>query len=217
MSLFSFCHWIFFLFFFSRLALVSSNTPGDRGNVTHKWLVQPAVSMNASHHSLSPAARLLIWWWWWRLFNISFLFLSRRDRNRLKTIHKHKDILPQLLWNCFVFWAVSVIFSGEIQSVRGGRLCVSFVCRWETDSSHTNTQHKKKKKPFFFFLFLLFCWPQAERDRFNRLFKNPCLSFPSKRKEEEKRQATTILLLLPPPPLLRLYRLLRLPNACVRD
>lgn len=208
------------LFFFSRLALVSSNTPGDRGNVTHKWLVQPAVSMNASHHSLSLLPPDC-------LFDdddedclTSLFSLSRRDRNRLKTIHKTKTFFapaPLKLFFFFFFWAVSVIFSGEIQSVRGGRLCVSFVCRWETDSSHTNTQHKKKKKPFFFFLFLLFCWPQAERDRFNRLFKNPCLSFPSKRKEEEKRQATTILLLLPPPPLLRLYRLLRLPNACVRD
>jgi hypothetical protein len=126
MSLSLSCHWIFFYFSFlashwwaaTRRGIVGMLRISDSFSRPYQWTLVITLS-------LSPAARLLIWWWWWRLFNISFLSLSPGSEP-FENDTQNKDIFCpssfEIVFFCFFvfFWAVSVIFSGGIQSVRGG-------------------------------------------------------------------------------------------------
>lgn len=170
MSLSLSCHWIFFYFSFlashwwaaTRRGIVGMLRISDSFSRPYQWTLVITLS-------LSPAARLLIWWWWWRLFNISFS-LSRRDRNRLKTIHKTKTFFApaplKLFFFVFLFFSgpFLLFFLGEFSPSEGvGSVCLLSVAGRRTQVTQIHNTKRRKNLFFFYFFIILLAsggaWP----------------------------------------------------------
>ena len=123
-----------------------SNTPGHRGNVTHKWLVQPAVSMNASHHSPLYSyyfADAILTSYLMMIFSLALWvgILYTHNKNILSLIPCFQTKKMVVFTSARSFFCY---FSTESsRPVDAPVCCLLSVVEMETEPSHTNTQQQR--------------------------------------------------------------------------